>query len=65
MNDQDNATGLLRRMAKAEWTEDMENALLGAVNEGIGVIEVQHVPPGIIRTRHIPGTEFWSRKDSE
>lgn len=40
-------------------------ALLGAVNEGIGVIEVQHVPPGIIRTRHIPGTEFWSRKDSE
>lgn len=40
-------------------------ALLAAVNEGIGVIEVQHVPPGIIRTRHIPGTEFWSRKDSE
>ena len=41
------------------------DALWGAVNEGIGVIEVQHVPPGIIRTRHIPGTEFWSRKDSE
>ena len=40
-------------------------ALSAAVNEGIGVIEVQHVPPGIIRTRHIPGTEFSSSKDNE
>ena len=42
-----------------------EQAFRDAVIQGIGISEARISEGGSLTARHVPGSEFWSRKDSE